>query len=202
LLALVDQGRLGRLDGSVHRVIVGDAAWVDVRPAWLGGIDGLFERLLNTVPWQAELRRLHEPIVDVRRLLRFYGKGRPLPDPVLAEARDVLNAYYEADLGEPLCTAELCLYRDGRDYIPWPGDLTGQDGREDAMVAIVSLGTPRTWLLRPRHGDPAIGHDLGHGDLFVIGGACQRTWEHAIPMTGRATGPHISVQFRAAGVRW
>jgi alkylated DNA repair dioxygenase AlkB len=69
------------------------------------------------------------------------------------------------------------------------------------MVAIVSLGTPRPLLLRPRGGGPTLRHDLGHGDLVVMGGSCQRTWEHAVPKTARAVGPRISVQFRPRNVR-
>ena len=44
-------------------------------------------------------------------------------------------------------------------------------------------------------------YEIGHGDLLVMGGSCQRTWEHAVPKTARATGPRISVQFRPRGVR-
>jgi alkylated DNA repair dioxygenase AlkB len=69
------------------------------------------------------------------------------------------------------------------------------------VVAIVSLGTPRTLALRPRRGGPAFRYDLGHGDLLVMGGSCQRTWEHAVPKTTRAAGARISVQFRPRGVR-
>ena len=42
---------------------------------------------------------------------------------------------------------------------------------------------------------------FGHGDLLVMGGSCQRTWEHAIPKTARTVGPRISVQFRPHDVR-
>ena len=97
--------------------------------------------------------------------------------------------------------AGLCLYRDGRDSVAWHGDTTGSGATQDTVVAIVSLGTPRALALRPRRGGPAIRYDLGHGDLLVMGGSCQRTWEHAIPKTTRATGPRISVQFRPRGVR-
>ena len=68
-------------------------------------------------------------------------------------------------------------------------------------MAIVSLGAPRAFALRPRAGGTAIRYDLGHGDLLVMGGSCQRTWEHAVPKTTRAAGPRISVQFRPRGVR-
>jgi alkylated DNA repair dioxygenase AlkB len=106
-----------------------------------------------------------------------------------------------AELGEPPRTAGLCLYRDGRDSVAWHGDTTGRGSTEDTVVAIVSLGAPRALLLRPRGGGPALRHDLGHGDLLVMGGSCQRTWEHAVPKTARAAGPRISVQFRPPGVR-
>jgi alkylated DNA repair dioxygenase AlkB len=69
------------------------------------------------------------------------------------------------------------------------------------MVAIVSLGSPRTLMLRPRGGGSSIGQDLGHGDLIVMGGSCQRTWQHAILKTAKATGPRVSIQFRPRGVR-
>ena len=72
------------------------------------------------------------------------------------------------------------------------------------MVAILSLGAPRAFLLRPRGGGrvgPSLRFEVGHGDLLVMGGSCQRTWEHAVPKTAQAVGPRISVQFRPRGVR-
>jgi alkylated DNA repair dioxygenase AlkB len=69
------------------------------------------------------------------------------------------------------------------------------------MVAIVGLGEARRLLLRPRNGGETIGFPLGHGDLLVMGGSCQRTWEHAVPKTAKPVGPRISVQFRPRGVR-
>ena len=69
------------------------------------------------------------------------------------------------------------------------------------MVAIVSLGDPRRLALRPRGGGDSIGVTLGHGDLVVMGGSCQRTWDHAIPKTAAGVGPRVSVQFRVQGVR-
>jgi alkylated DNA repair dioxygenase AlkB len=161
----------------------------------------VFGRLLQAVPWRAEKRHMYDKVVDVPRLLCFYDEGAPPPDPVLADALRALNAYYGAELGEPFRTAGLCLYRDGRDSVAWHGDTIGRGRREDTMVAIVSLGTPRALLLRPRSGGSSRRYELGHGDLLVMGGSCQRTWEHAVPKTSHATGPRISVQFRPRGVR-
>jgi alkylated DNA repair dioxygenase AlkB len=191
----------GRLGSAVRRMPLERGAWLDVRPGWVSGADTLFERLAETVPWRAERRKMYDKVVDVPRLLKFYDEDEPLPDPMLDDALRALNDHYAAELGEPFRTAGLCLYRDGRDSVAWHGDTMGRGGTEDTMVAIVSVGSPRPLLLRPRGGGPSIRHDLGHGDLIVMGGSCQRTWEHAIPKTARPTGPRISVQFRPRGVR-
>ncbi|MFE4966766.1 alpha-ketoglutarate-dependent dioxygenase AlkB [Streptomyces sp. NPDC056660] len=195
-----DELRLGSLDG-VGRTELGSGAWIDVLPGWLSGADALFEQLAADVPWHAERRTMYDSVVDVPRLLAFYGAGDPLPHPVLVEAREALTRHYGDELREPFTTAGLCFYRDGRDSVAWHGDRIGRGAREDTMVAILSVGAPRDLLLRPLHGGPSVRRPLGHGDLIVMGGSCQRTWEHCVPKTARAAGPRISVQFRPHGVR-
>ncbi|MFJ3670995.1 alpha-ketoglutarate-dependent dioxygenase AlkB [Streptomyces sp. NPDC090106] len=195
-----DRLRLGSLDG-IARTELDSGAWIDVLPGWLEGSDALFEQLATEVPWRAERRTMYDQVVDVPRLLAFYGPGDPLPHPVLTRARASLSRHYADELGEPFTTAGLCHYRDGRDSVAWHGDRIGRGAREDTMVAILSLGAPRDLLLRPVRGGGAVRRPLGHGDLIVMGGSCQRTWEHAVPKTTRATGPRISVQFRPHGVR-
>ncbi|HET7326561.1 MAG TPA: alpha-ketoglutarate-dependent dioxygenase AlkB [Nocardioidaceae bacterium] len=192
--------RLRPLDRIEHTRLDG-GAWVEVLPGWVEGSDDVFARLVDTVPWYAERRQMYERLVDVPRLLCWYGEDAPLPEPVLAEAREALSDHYRGRLGEPFRTAGLCYYRDGRDSVAWHGDTIGRGEREDTMVAIVSFGAPRRLLLRPRGGGATTCFALGHGDLLVMGGSCQRTWEHAIPKTTRAVGPRISVQFRPRGVR-
>jgi len=192
---------LGPLDTSVRRATLADDAWLDLAPGWLRGADALFERLVRSVPWRAERRRMYDRVVAVPRLLSHYGRDQPLPDPALEEARRALDGYYGPLIGESLCTAGLCLYRDGRDSVAWHGDNSGRQVRE-TVVAIVSLGNPRHLMLRRRRGSgQVLRYLVGHGDLLVMGGTCQRTWEHAIPKTSRAVGPRISVQFRPAGIR-
>jgi len=203
--SLLDVGTpetIGPLGAAVERVPLTDGAWVDLRRGWVSGADELFARLTETVPWRAERRMMYERVVDVPRLLCFYGAGETLPDQLLVEARATLDRHYGPELGEPFTTAGLCLYRDGKDSVAWHGDTTGRGSSEDTMVAILSLGTPRTLALRPRGGGaPALRYEVGHGDLLVMGGSCQRTWEHAVPKSARPLGPRISVQFRPRGVR-
>lgn len=186
---------------AVPRTELGSGAWVDLLPGWVNGSDALFDRLLGGVPWLAERRVMYERVVDVPRLLAFYAEGEELPDPVLTRCRERLDDYYAPGLGEPLVSAGLCLYRDGRDSVAWHGDTIGRGRLEDTIVAIVSLGAPRQLALRPVGGRTAHRFALGHGDLVVMGGSCQRTWEHAVLKTARSVGPRISVQFRPRGVR-
>jgi alkylated DNA repair dioxygenase AlkB len=201
LLDVAGEPALGALAGAVRRVPLTRGAWVDLRPGWLEGSAAVFAALAETVPFRAEKRHMYDRMVDVPRLLCFYGAGEPLPGPALTAALSALNAYYGPTLGEPFRTAGLCLYRDGRDSVAWHGDTIGRGSREDTMVAILSLGTPRALLLRPRGGGRSLRFEIGHGDLLVMGGSCQRTWEHAVPKTAKAIGPRISVQFRPRGVR-
>ena len=190
-----------------ERLPLSRGAWVDVQRGWLAGSAPLFARLVRAVPWRAERRRMYDRTVDVPRLLCFYDESAPLPDPALDACRAALNAYYADELGEPFVTAGLCFYRDERDSVAWHGDTIGRGATQDTMVAIVSLGEARPLLLRPRAGQGigdgrgTLRYNLGHGDLIVMGGSCQRTWEHAVPKSARPAGPRISVQYRPRGVR-
>jgi alkylated DNA repair dioxygenase AlkB len=200
LLDVADEIAIGPLAGSVRRVELSRGAWLDLRPHWITGADELFARLVDRLPWRAERRRMYDTTVDVPRLLCGYREGEPLPDPILAAALKRLSEHYRAELGEPFSSVGLCLYRDGRDSVAWHGDTFGRGRTEDTMVAILSLGAPRTFSLRPRGGGETRRHEVGHGDLLVMGGSCQRTWEHSVGKTARPVGPRISVQYRPRGV--
>ena len=205
LLDQVDKVGLHPLRGAVRRSLLDHGAWVDLRPGWVTGSDELFGRLTLGGPagveWRGEERQMWDRQVTTPRLLRFYGEGEALPDPVLVQARADLSNYYRTELGEPFATAGMCLYRDGRDSVAWHGDRIGRSRLADTMVAIVSLGAPRALLLRPRGGGESIRYALGHGDLLVMGGSCQRTWDHCVPKTTQPVGPRISIQLRPRGVR-
>ena len=139
---------------------------------------------------------IYDRTVPVPRLLARYPPGEALPHPVLDEARTALNAHYAEELGEPFVSAGLCLYRDGNDSVAWHGDRIARESPRDTMVAIVSLGATRPFGLRPKSGGPALRLQVGHGDLLVMGGSCQRTWLHGIPKVANCLGARISIQFR------
>ena len=206
-LSLLDEagdghdGSVPALEGRVQRTELARGAWVDTCAGWLPGTADLFDALADLVPWRAERRQMYERIVDVPRLVSFYGEGEALPHPLLDKALDQLNRYYGPMLGEPLVTAGLCLYRDGHDSVAWHEDTIGRGSHADTVVAIISLGSERALLLRERGGGASRRFRLGPGDLLVMGGSCQRTHEHAVPKTATPVGPRISVQFRPHGVR-
>lgn len=181
---------------------LGNGAWIDFRSGWLDDADSLFAELSEVIPWRAERRPMYDRVVDVPRLVSFHNLvDDPPPHPRLKQLRRRLNDAYAGELGEPFTTAGLCLYRDGNDSVAWHGDTIGRSSTEDTMVAIIGLGATRTFALRPRGGGKSLRLQHAHGDLLVMGGSCQRTWEHAIPKTARPVGARISIQFRPHDVR-
>ncbi len=114
------------------------------------------------------------------------------PPALVTEIAERLTAHYACDLG----IVSANLYRDGNDSVAWHGDRVGRS-RVETIVAIVSLGAPRRFLLRPKGGGPSVRYVPAAGDLLVMGGTCQRTWEHTIPKCV-ASGPRISLMFREA----
>jgi alkylated DNA repair dioxygenase AlkB len=197
---LEEVATLTPLAGRVRRTVLSRGAWVDHLPGWVTGSESVLEVLLGDIGWRADRRQMYEREVVVPRLLRWYGGDEVLPHPVLTEARAALNRHYGPELGEAFVSAGMCLYRDGRDSVAWHGDRIGRGRSADTMVAIVSFGSPRPLMLRPAGGGGSLRFPLGHGDLVVMGGSCQRTWDHCIPKTAKPVGPRVSVQFRPRGV--
>ena len=174
---------------QIRRIALDGTAWVDYLPGWVGGHEAMFAELRATTAWRAERRPMYDRVVDVPRLLAALPDDGP-GHPVLEQIRTLLAAHYATTFPR----LSLGYYRDGRDSVAFHGDTTARDLPE-AIVATVSLGEPRRFLLRPRDGGRARAFMLGWGDLIVMGGACQRTWRHAIPKVAHA-GPRIAVMYR------
>jgi alkylated DNA repair dioxygenase AlkB len=116
--------------------------------------------------------------------------GAPLEPRILEEMRLALSRRY----GVVFDSIGFNLYRDGADSVAWHGDKILRE-IEEPVVALVSLGERRKFLLRPKGGGKSRPFLLGQGDLLVTGGKTQRTWEHSIPKVA-AAGPRISLAFR------
>jgi alkylated DNA repair dioxygenase AlkB len=129
--------------------------------------------------------KMYDKVVDVPRLL-----ARVDAHPLIEQMRDALSDRY----GERFIYMTAALYRNGSDSVAFHGDTTARDMVE-ALVATVSLGEPRRFLMRPTEGGPSIALPLGRGDLVMMGGTFQRTWRHGIPKVASA-GPRIALMFR------
>lgn len=201
LLELDAPARLRPLAQGVERIELTDGAWVDVRRRWISGADAVFSALVDVVAWRHESRTMYDRVVDVPRLVAWHPRISDVPHPLMSAAGDALSRHYADVLPSGFATAGLCLYRGGDDSVAWHGDyFVRQADAADTLVAIVSLGAPRALALRPRGGGRSRRITMDSGDLLVMGGSCQRTWEHAVPKTARPVGPRISVQFRPAGL--
>jgi alkylated DNA repair dioxygenase AlkB len=189
LLATAPDGALSF--GGARRAALAGGAWVEHVPSWLAVSDDLCARLIGGLPWSSNTVTMYDRIVVEPRLTDFRVHAHLEH---LAELEDVSRALSRR-YGRPLCRIGAALYRNGDDSVAWHGDRISP-AIVDPVVAIVSLGAPRVLRLRRRGGGPSTGFVLHGGDLLVMGGTCQRTWQHCVPKSRRALGPRVSVMFR------
>ncbi len=168
-------------------------AWVDHAPDWLAGSGPVYECLVDRLAWSVRRTTMYGVRRDEPRLTAGWpGPGLdPVVGPLVEEVRHLLSGRYGVDLA----TTWANLYRHGHDSVAWHGDRVLRQ-QDEALVAIVSLGERRPFRLRPGQGGTSVSYDLGQGDLLVMGGTCQRTWQHSVPKVRRA-GPRLSLSFRA-----
>ena len=180
----------GRSYARSHRFELDEASWVDHCPGWLGDSDELMAELAACPGWTQRERPMYDAMVVEPRLVKGWRQGE-MPEP-LEDLRGCLSKRY----GVVFDSVHVNLYRSGADSVAWHGDTVRKVLREP-LVAIVSLGERRRFLLRRRGGGPtAKSFALGGGDLLVMGGACQQLWEHCVPKTARHVSPRMSVTFR------
>jgi alkylated DNA repair dioxygenase AlkB len=180
-------------------------AWVDYQSRFVDGHDALFEQLEHQLRWRTEQRRMYDRMVVTPRLLASITKDTCLDHghPAIALVEQMRLALSER-YSDEFVRVTAALYRDGTDSVALHGDTHARD-LDRALVATVSLGQPRRFVLRPAAIDDestdnvdTVAYSLGHGDLIVMGGTCQRTWRHGIPKVAHAAGPRIAVMFRPA----
>jgi alkylated DNA repair dioxygenase AlkB len=181
-----------RAFGELQRIDLYEESWVDHAPRWVSGADRLFEEILTGRSWQQRSRHMYDKRVLEPRLTAPWSleSGETLEPPILEEIRRILSDRYEREFD----SVGFNLYRDGRDSVAWHADRIAKE-IEDPVVALVALGEPRKFLLRPKRGGKSRVFLLGRGDLLVTGGKAQRTWEHSVPKVP-ASGPRISLAYR------
>jgi alkylated DNA repair dioxygenase AlkB len=178
---------------AIERTQLAEGAWIDRQSGWASEPDALFVIALEALDWKEGVERIHGRELARPRLVASFGSGELPPGlHLFGEMSEALSQRYGVRLDRITCN----LYRDGKDSVAWHGDRIARN-RPEATVAIVSLGEPRPFRVRPKGGGSSIGWLAGRGDLIVMGGSCQRTHDHAIPKVAKA-GPRIAVMFRHA----
>jgi alkylated DNA repair dioxygenase AlkB len=175
-----------------RRIVLDDTSWVELVGGWLDDGAELFAHLLANAPWEQRHRRLYEQVVLEPRLTAEVRDLRGA-DPRLIEAADRLSREY----GVRYDNLWMNLYRDHRDSTAWHRDRFSCR-RDECIVPVLTLGTPRRFLLKPHDGGRSIGFRPGPGDLIVMGGRCQRDWVHSVPKANEAAGPRISINFQSS----
>lgn len=173
--------------GQLRRIDLDEEAWLDYCPMWVSGDESLFEDLVDLAQWEQPVVRMYERQVLTPRLVARFGASLHPAIPPMVES---LSARYDVRLDQ----VSAGWYRDGNDSVAYHGDRIARE-RPRSIVATVSLGGARRFLIRPQGGGPARSFSLGHGDLVVMGGSCQRTWEHTIPKASSAAS-RIALMFR------
>ena len=191
---------------TAGRSALSAASWVEYVPGWLDGADSLFDDLMDRIDLrQRTAIPMYDRLVDEPRLTAWWNESESLeaPLPVLTDARWALADRYDRHFD----SIGYNLYRDQHDAVAWHADRH-RHHVADPVVAILSVGESRPFQMR-RNGDPEHGEvggasltwGLGHGDLLVMGGACQHEWQHCVPRRRRPTGPRLSITFRH-DARW
>lgn len=166
--------------------------------------DTLQRTLRDDVPWEVHRIRMFGRQVDSPRLSCWMGdpaaryrysgtEFMPQPwHPALLPLRDQLSAF----CGHAFNSVLLNRYRDGDDGMGWHSDNEPELGPAP-VIASVSLGAPRRFLLR-RRDDHAKKAEvlLDHGDLLVMGGQTQRHYQHSLPKSARPLAERLNLTFR------
>jgi hypothetical protein len=141
--------------------------WADHAPGWVRGTDAVLDELLT---------------------------ARDAADVELVETmRAALSERY----GMELHVTATELLASGDRTIAWRQDASGAR-YTNPVVATVSFGARRTVRMRPRGvKGGTTNFTCASGDLFVMGGGAQHTWDHCVPRNRRARGPHVRVTFAA-----
>jgi alkylated DNA repair dioxygenase AlkB len=161
--------------------------------------DRLFQRLRRDVAWQ-QLRnrlwtfpRLTAFVADPGVVYRYSGvshAGEGWTADLLDLRRRVEQVTRAAFNG-----VLLNLYRDGSDSMGRHSDAERELG-PNPLVASVSLGAARAFVLRHRARTESRTLELAHGSLLLMGGTLQHHWQHEVPKTKAPVGERINLTFR------
>lgn len=164
--------------------------------------DRLFQLAVDGIRWE------QRPVVvagvsrQQPRLVSMLGEagvsytyaGLTLQTAALPSYLEALMRRVSAAAGEQFNCVLANYYRDGKDSIGLHRDAEPELG-PDPIIASISLGATRTFILRPTLGGTARKIPLASGSLLVMGRGVQKRWLHGIDKEPGA-GPRVNFTFR------
>jgi len=168
--------------------------------------DKLFKTLHKGIPWAKSNIVLAGREVLTPRCQAWMGDSGVRPKvysamrvdwtPEMAQLRDHLCK----SLGKHFDYVLLNLYTNGLQYIGYHAD--DEVRNHDDLIASVSLGAPRRFLVRPiileqsQKPQKPLEWILRNGDLVTMNGEMQKHYKHSVPKTAKKVGPRINLTFR------
>jgi alkylated DNA repair dioxygenase AlkB len=181
------------LFATAKRVAIDSHSWIEIVPGWMSGSHILFERMRKIVPWREHDRRMFDQVVREPRMTAAYRNLGEVSEEGLVDATRALSNHYGVDYD----SLWMNLYRSGEDSTAWHGDQIACR-RPECIVPVLTLGTTRRFLIKPRNGGRSIVFRPGSGDLVVMGGRSQEDWVHCVPKEPGITEARISVNFQSS----
>jgi alkylated DNA repair dioxygenase AlkB len=201
----------GHSELDTSRRDLDEGAWVALLGHFIEGDRALMETLRQTLPLGSQTIRLAGRDVVSPRLVSWHGdpdayyrySGRTFePHPWTPELAAVKESV-DATVGASFNSVLVNFYRDGQDSMGEHADDEPELGPEpdNVLIASVSLGDRRLFLLRHKRTRALHEFDLGDGSLLVMGGTTQRHFKHRVPRTTRPVGPRMNLTFRVVTPR-
>lgn len=162
------------------------------------------------------LRRIIDEADWRRYAVRMFGREIPSPRLTAWQAEDGVTYSYsgitlrsvpwtsavneirarvEKETGERFNSVLINRYRHGSDSMGWHADDERELG-EKPVIASVSLGAERRFLLRHNGTGEKVETVLPSGSLLVMAGRSQHDWKHAVPKTKKDIGTRVNLTFR------
>ena len=178
---------------TADRIELDGTSWVDHVQGWLAGDGELMEALMKQACWEQRSRWMYTRMVQEPRLTAEYPEITDAPQPVVRYLAEVLSAHY----GRPYTRLWMNWYRDNRDGTGWHADRPA-NRLDEAVIPVLSLGATRRFLIRPQGGGPSTTIVTHGGDLVVMGGRCQKDYQHSVPKQKQPAGARLSLNFSTA----
>jgi alkylated DNA repair dioxygenase AlkB len=178
---------------AATRIQLDDTSWVDHVQGWLAGDAELMEALMEQADWEQRSRWMYTRTVAEPRLTAEYPVIAEAPQPVLRYLTEALSAHYR----RPYARLWMNWYRDNADGTGWHADRPANQ-QDEAVIPVLSLGATRRFLIRPDGGGPSTTIVTHGGDLVVMGGRCQKDYQHSVPKQRQPAGTRLSLNFSVA----